>query len=667
MMVQADKNVNEKNSNSEESSNVEKSGEKIKLTFSDGKVHEFQEGTTGLEIAAHQKVVDVVAILIDGQAVDLTIPLTVSGKAKLLTFKDKEGQEIFWHSACHISAMAVRNAYPEKKIHRGVGPAVENGFYQDYDMEALHPSELKKIEDEMKKIVHEKLPFVKKEVTKVEALKIFSGDPFKTEMINELEGSATTGNTVTIYSIGDYSDFCRGPHVPHTGMIRAFKLTKVAGAYWRADAKNKQLQRLYGIAFPSREELASYLKIIEEAEKRDHRRIGEELDLFSVHDEGPGFPFFHHKGSLIYDELVNFMKEKMFARNYQIIKTPIILSKELWLQSGHWDHYKENMYFTKIDNREFAVKPMNCPGGMIIYKTRVHSYRELPIKAGEFGLVHRHELSGVLSGLFRVRVFTQDDAHVFCTEEQLQDQIIELLDLVDEIYTAFDFKYRVVLSTKPEKAMGDPKLWEKAEEVLLQALKNKKLDYTIAAGDGVFYGPKIDFKIKDAIGREWQCGTIQCDFQMPERFDLSYIGEDNTKHRPVMVHRAIYGSMERFIGVMVEHFAGKFPIWLSPVQVRILTVADRFIDYAKTVEEALKKEGIRVELDTRAESVPKKVRDAQIKKIPLLLTLGEKEQEAGTVAVRTLDGKVKFGVRTEDFVTAVKTAIKERTLKMDVF
>jgi threonyl-tRNA synthetase len=478
-------------------------------------------------------------------------------------------------------------------------------------------------------------------------------------MIEDLEDGEAS-----MYEQGEFKDLCVGPHIPRTGMIKALKLTKIAGAYWRADSKNKQLQRIYGITFPDKKQLKEHLELIEQAKLRDHRTIGRDLGLYSFHDEAPGMPFFHDKGSYIWNKLADFMKEAMIERNYEINKTPLILNKQLWLQSGHWDHYKENMYFTKIDSpvENYAVKPMNCPGNILIYKTESHSYRELPIRAGEFGLVHRHELSGVLSGLFRVRCFTQDDAHVFCMPEQLKHETKELIDFVDYIYKTFGFEYAIELSTRPEKSLGqgNDELWELAENTLKDVLEESKIKYKLNPGDGAFYGPKIDFHLKDAIGRTWQCGTIQLDFQMPEKFDLTYEGSDGKKHRPVMLHRAIYGSFERFLGILVEHYAGKFPMWLSPNQIILLPIADRHEKHCNKLAAEFRKAGLRTEVDARSESMKKKVRDAQMQKYNLMLTIGDKEAENNTLAIRTLDGDVKFGVSVDDFIKKIKENIKKK-------
>ena len=563
------------------------------------------------------------------------------------------------HSAAHILAQAVKKLFPEAKI--AIGPAIEDGFYYDFDVEPFHPDDLKKIEKEMNQLIRQKQEFKKELITKKEAKKIFKDEPYKMELISELPG-----DKVSVYTNSDFTDLCKGPHVENSKVLKAFKLTKTSGAYWKGKAENKQLQRIYGIIFHDKEELKKHLKMLEEAEKRDHVKLGKQLNLFSMHPEAPGTPFFHDKGTFIFNRLVKFMRDEMKKRNYEETKTPLILERTLWERSGHWEHYKDNMYFTKIDDRDFAVKPMNCPGNLLVYKTRSHSYRELPIKSGEFGLVYRHELSGVLAGLFRVSAFTQDDAHVFCEESQLQEQIVELIELCDLTYKTFNFEYEVELSTKPEKAMGSKEIWDKAENVLKEALKSKKLKYKLNEGDGAFYGPKIDFHLKDCLGRTWQCGTIQVDFSMPEKFDLTYEGKDGKKHRPVMVHRAIYGSLERFLGILIEHYAGKFPLWIAPVQIRVLTVADRFEKYAEKVKEELEKNNFRVELDARTESVNYKVREAQLQKIPLILNVGEKEEEGKTVAVRTQDGNLHFGVKIKELVKKINKNIegKEQEIKL---
>ncbi len=641
---------------------------KIQIKFPDGSKKSYEKGVIGYDIAKSigpRLAKDALAIEVNGVIKDLHSKLNKNAEIRIITYKDSEGKEMFKHSASHIMADAVLKIFPKAKMT--IGPAIEDGFYYDFDVERpFTEKDLEKIEKEMDKIVKCDHKFIRLESKNKkhgkEILKKHKQDnEYKLELINDLGDEQAS-----FYQHGKFVDLCRGPHLPSTGHIKSFKLVKIAGAYWRGSAENKQLQRIYGVAFPDKKELKNYLHLLEEAAKRDHRKLGKDLDLFSFQIEAPGMPFFHNKGGIIFDELVKFMSEEMRKLNYEIIKTPIILNKELWIQSGHWDHYKENMYFTKIDDQDFAVKPMNCPGGMLVYKSKSHSYKELPIKAGEFGLVHRHELSGVLSGLFRVRVFTQDDAHVFCTEEQIKDQIIELIDLVDKIYSTFGLEYKVELSTKPEKSMGSRKIWDISEKALEDALEARKMEYIINPGDGAFYGPKIDYHVKDVLGRYWQCGTIQVDFSMPQKFNLSYEGKDNKKHRPVMLHRAIYGSVERFIGILIEHFAGKFPIWLAPVQVRILTVSQKFGKHAEKLRKKYFDAGVRVEIDNRAESIPKKVRQAQLDKIPLILTIGDKEVKNNTVAVRTLDGQVKFGVKSDTLLKKVLDNIEKRELKFKV-
>ena len=634
----------------------------ITVTFPDGSKQKYKKPVNALDIAktiGERLARDAIAAELDGVLVDLSKNIEKDSNLRIITFKDKEGVEIFRHSSAHILAMAVKELWPDAMPT--IGPAVDEGFYYDFDKkEPFTPEDLKKIEQRMHELAKKDIPFERIELTKEKAKKAFKDNPYKIELIEEF------GGNISAYRNNEFMDLCRGPHVSSTGRIKAFKLTKIAGAYWKGDSKNKQLQRVYGISFPDKKELKKHLQLIEEAEKRDHRKLGKEMDLFSFHEEGPGFPFFHPKGTHIYNKLVEFMRSEMLKKGYQENRTPLILNKDLWLKSGHWDHYQDNMYFTDIDKREFAVKPMNCPGNLLVYKTKVHSYRELPMRAGEFGLVHRHELSGVLSGLFRVRCFTQDDAHVFCTEEQLEDEIMELIDFIGFIYKTFGFEYNLELSTRPEKAMGAKEIWDKAEGALKNTLEKKKMKYKINEGDGAFYGPKIDYHLKDAIGRTWQCGTIQVDFSMPEKFDLTYEGKDGHKHRPVMLHRAIYGSVERFLGILIEHYAGKFPLWLAPLQARIITVADRFEDYAKEVKEKLAKEGVIVEIDSRAESVSYKAREAQAHKIPLILTVGEKEQKENTVSIRTLDNKVHMGYKVSDLVSKVVDNVKNRLPKIEL-
>ena len=563
--------------------------------------------------------------------------------------------ETIRHSLAHVLAQAVKSFYP--KVLFGIGPAIEDGFYYDFDNLTIEESDLKKIEDKMREIIKKDIPIKKVILKEKEAVSKLKGQKYKLELLKDLEDKE-----VTFYEQDDFIDLCRGPHVKSTGKIPAdsFKLTRIAGAYWKGESKNKMLTRIYGIAFNNNIELNDYLKLKEEAEKRNHVKLGKELDLFSFHLEGPGFPFFHNKGMIIWDELLKYWKEEHDKEGYIQIKTPVILKKDLWEQSGHWDHYKDNMYFTYIDKQNYAVKPMNCPGGMLIYKEKMHSYKEFPLKVAEIGLVHRHELSGVLNGLFRVRAFHQDDAHIFITENMIEKEINDLYDLINRMYKTFGFDFHIELSTRPENAMGDPKIWKKAENALENALKTKGVKYKINPGDGAFYGPKIDFHIKDSLGRTWQCATIQLDFLMPEKFDLTYEGQDGKKHRPVMLHRVVYGSLERFIGILIEHYAGKFPLWLSPVQITILPIADRHLDYAKEIKNKLSENNIRVEIDDRSESISKKVRDAQLMKTNYMVTIGDKEEQNRTLAIRTLDGKVEFGVKLDNFVKDIVDKIKKR-------
>ncbi len=566
-----------------------------------------------------------------------------------IDWKRQGDRERLWHSTSHVLAAAVKQLYPNAKL--AIGPAIEEGFYYDFDVsKPFKPEDLAKIEKEMNAIIKKNDKFVHKEISKKEALKLFKGRPYKIELINELPGSK-----VLIYTNGKFTDLCKGPHIESTGQIGAIKLLRVSGAYWRGSEKNKVLQRIYGISFPDKKMLRKWLHLREEAEKRNHIKLGKELDLFSMHPEAPGSVFIHPKGMVIWNELLRFWREEHKKAGYQEVHTPIILKKELWEKSGHWDHYKENMYFTQIDNEDFSVKPMNCPGGILVYKTRRHSYRDLPLRIAELGVVHRHELSGVLNGLFRVRKFMQDDAHIYCTEEQVEKEIFAVLDLVDRIYKAFGFEYEVELSTRPIKRAGSDKMWDKAEAALKRALQKRKMKYVIDEGEGVFYGPKIDVKIRDSLGRKWQCATIQLDFVMPEKFDLSYVGKDDKMHRPVMIHRVIYGSLERFFGILIEHFGGAFPLWLSPKQVSLIPIADRHLKYAEKVKMELEEGELRVLLDARQESVSAKVRDAQMMKTPYIIVVGDREQKQGTVTVRLRNGKVIGAMKAGKF--------KERLLK----
>ena len=549
-------------------------------------------------------------------------------------FEEKEVKEAFWHTSAHVLAQAVKRLYPDTKC--AIGPAIDNGFYYDFDFSFPFTEEnLAAIEKEMKKIVKQSLPLEVFEVTKEKALDYMKErqEDYKVEMIEELP----EGETITFYKQGDYEEFCSGPHVSNTCVIKAIKLLSTAGAYWRGDEKNKMLTRIYGISFPKAAELKDYLNMLEEAKKRDHRKLGKELGLFTIMEEGPGFPFFLPKGMILKNTLIDYWRKMHTREGYEEISTPILLNRQLWETSGHWDHYRENMYTTVIDDMDFAVKPMNCPGGMLVYKMEPRSYKELPLRLGELGLVHRHEKSGQLHGLMRVRCFTQDDAHIFMTEAQIENEIQKVVKLIDEVYKKFGFTYHVELSTRPDDSMGTEEEWEVATNALENAIKAMNIPYEVNEGDGAFYGPKLDFHLQDSIGRTWQCGTIQLDFQLPQRFEAEYIGADGEKHRPIMIHRVVFGSIERFIGILIEHYAGKFPTWLAPVQAKVLPVSDKFADYAKQVAEALKASGVRVEVDDRDEKLGYKIRQAQLQKVPYMLILGEKEQSAGTVSVRKRD------------------------------
>ena len=628
----------------------------VKITFPDGSVEEHKDSIAPAEIAkmlGARLSKDALAAKVNDKVVDLSYPIKEDCKIEILTFDSKEGKEVYWHSSSHIMAAAVKRLYPD--VHFGIGPSIEEGFYYDFDNLKINENDLVKIEDEIKKIIKEDSPFERREISKEEARKLFSKEKFKLELIDGLED-----DTVSTYRLGDFVDLCRGPHVPSSGKIGVVKLIKLAGAYWRGDSNNPMLQRIYGISFRTQKELDSFVDLRRKAEERDHRKIGTELDLYSFHEEAPGMVFMHPKGMIIWNELLNFWRKEHQKRGYKEVKTPIILSKKLWEISGHWDHYKDNMYFTKIDKADFGIKPMNCAGGVLIYKNTIRSYKELPLRLAEVGLVHRHELSGVLSGLFRVRSFHQDDAHIFCTREQIKDEVVNLIDFIDYFYKTFGLDYIVKLSTKPEDYMGSDDIWEIATKSLIDALKTRNIKYEIDEGGGVFYGPKIDFHIKDALGRIWQCATIQLDFQMPERFDLNYVGEDNKPHRVTMLHRVIYGALERFLGIIVEHYGGAFPVWLSPVQVRIVPVSDKNLKFAEEVKKELEKNDIRVEIDYTSTTVEYKVRNAQLQKIPYVLTVGEKEEKNKTLAVRTRDGKVKFGVNAEDFVKQILEEIANK-------
>lgn len=577
------------------------------------------------------------------------------GDIKILKFDDKEGKEIFWHTSSHVMALAIKRLWPETKF--AIGPSIDAGFYYDLDLEhRFTPEDLEAIEKEMKKIVKEGLSMEKRIVSKQEAMDFFKDQPYKIDLIEHLPED----ETISIYKLGDFEDLCRGPHMADVKKIGAVKLLSVAGAYWRGDEKNKMLQRIYGITFEKKKQLDEYLERIEEAKKRDHRKLGQEMKLFSMHEEGPGFPFFHPRGMVLRNILESFWREEHEREGYGEIRTPIILNESLWRQSGHWDHYKDNMYFTKIDDEDYAIKPMNCPGAILIYRTDLHSYRDFPLRLAEMGLVHRHELSGALHGLFRVRSFTQDDAHIFCLPDQIEDEVTGVIRLANHIYEVFGFKYKIELSTRPDDFMGTIEEWDRATESLKRALEANGLEYEINEGDGAFYGPKIDYHLEDAIGKTWQCGTIQLDFQMPERFDITYVDRDNEKKRPVMIHRALLGSMERFMGSLIEHYAGKFPLWLAPLQVKLLPISDKYVDYAKSVAGELKAHGIRVEVDEREEKIGYKVRAAQLEKVPLALVVGEKEAESHTVSVRKLGGEDLGVMGVDEIIKMIETKVKER-------
>ncbi|NNK86232.1 MAG: threonine--tRNA ligase [Desulfobacterales bacterium] len=633
------------------------------ITFPDGNKKDFDKNSTGLDIA--RSISDgfarnCIAMELNSEMVDLNTKITEDANIRFITTKEPEAIEILRHSASHVMAQAILRLYPDARLT--IEPAVEDGFYYDIDMQPVSEDNFPKIEAEMKKIIKEKLPITRKEVPKKEALKFYKDEPYKLEMISELDD-----HTISFYEQGEFTDLCRGPHLPNTGFVKAIKLMKVSGAYWRADQTKAQLQRIYGTAFFNKKDLKKYIHFLKEAKRRNHRKIGEAMELFSFHEEAPGMPFIHPKGMVIWNILIDYWRKEHLAAGYTETKTPIMLKRNLWEQSGHWDNYRENMYTSVVDDYDYAIKPMNCPGGMLIYGNRSHSYRELPLRAGEIGLVHRHELSGVLSGLFRVRAFHQDDAHLFMTPGQIQDEIIGALTLSERIYGTFGLGFHIELSTRPEKSIGNDKQWDVATEGLRSALDVYGKEYIVNEGDGAFYGPKIDLHIKDALGRTWQCGTIQLDMSLPERFDLSYIDRDNEKHRPIMIHRTIFGSLERFFGILIEHFAGKFPLWLSPVQAILLPINDELVSYADEIRILLEKENLRIDVDSRTESLNKKIRDAQLDNIPLILTIGKKEKESKTLSVRTLDGSVKYGIAHNDFIEKTLEHINRRKLTFDIF
>ena len=633
----------------------------IHVTLRDGEIRQFEEGATALDVAKSLGAglyKAACACKINGEACDLRTALPDGCTLSILTFDDAEGKHAFWHTASHIMAQAVKRLYPAVKLT--IGPAIDNGFYYDFDAdEPFTPEALEKIEAEMKKIVKEALPLERFELAPGDAVKLMEerNEPYKVELIAEHAGK---GEQISFYRQGEFTELCAGPHIPDTGRVKAFKLTNCTGAYWRGDAKNKMLQRIYGTAFPKQSSLEEYLARMEEAKKRDHRKLGKELELFAIMDEGPGFPFFLPKGMILKNLLIDYWREIHREAGYQEISTPMILSRTLWERSGHWAHYKENMYTTVIDEEDFAIKPMNCPGGMLVYKTKMRSYRDLPLRVGELGLVHRHELSGALHGLMRVRCFTQDDAHIFMTPEQIKEEIKGVVALIDRVYGTFGFPYKIELSTMPEDHMGELADWERATNALRDAITELGYDYEVNEGDGAFYGPKLDFHLQDCLGRTWQCGTIQLDFQLPERFELEYTGADGQKHRPIMIHRVVFGSIERFIGILIEHFAGAFPLWLAPEQVRILPISERHHEKAREVYQKLFDAGLRVELDERSEKIGYKIREAQLQKIPYMLVIGDKEAENGTVSVRRRGEGDLGAVTVEKFIA---TALAENHAK----
>ncbi len=632
----------------------------VNIILPDGSKKAYAAGTTlaqAVKELSNSLAKKVLAADVDGQLTDLREEVKDGSHVSFLTFADKGGQHTLRHTASHILAQAVKRLWPEAKL--AIGPAIDKGFYYDIDMEhVLTPEDLGKLETEMARIVKENLPIEKAIMSRQEALKFFEekGEDYKVELIADLSEDAV----ISCYKQGDFTDLCAGPHVASTGKVKAFKLQSIAGAYWRGDEKNKMLQRIYGTAFEKKDELDAYLHMLEEAAKRDHRKLGKELGLFVLKEEGPGFPFFLPKGMAVRNALENFWREVHHDFDYDEIRTPIILNKQLWETSGHWDHYRENMYTTIIDDEEYAIKPMNCPGGILVYQNEMHSYRDFPLRYAELGLVHRHELSGALHGLFRVRAFTQDDAHVFMLPEQMQDELLKVIELFDRIYSQFGLKYHVELSTKPDNAMGNDAIWEQATDALRKAIEAKGIPYVINEGDGAFYGPKLDYHIEDSIGRTWQCGTIQLDMNLPERFQIEYVGEDGQKHRPIMIHRACFGSMERFLGILTEHYAGAFPTWMAPVQVKILPISDKHITYAKELAKKMHKDYVRVEVDERNEKIGYKIRQAQVAKVPYMLVVGDKEMEEGTVNVRKHGGDELGTVPFQEFFTAVKEEIKER-------
>ncbi len=627
-----------------------------------GQVKEFDQGVTAAEVAKSIGMglyKSACAAKIDGEVCDLRTPIEKDCSLEILTFDTAEGKHAYWHTTSHIMAQAVMRLYPGTKF--SIGPAIENGFYYDFDMEQpLSTEDLPKIEAEMKKIIKEDLPLERFALPAGKAKELMAGQPYKEELIEEHAGK---GEDISFYKQGDFTDLCAGPHLVSTGMVKAVKLTAITGAYWRGDAKNKMLTRVYGISFPKQSMLEEHLQMLEEAKKRDHRKLGKELGLFMLRDEGPGFPFFLPKGMVLKNLLIDYWREVHKKYGYVEVSTPVILSRKLWERSGHWDHYKDNMYTTVIDDEDFAIKPMNCPGGMMVYQSQPHSYRDLPLRVGELGLVHRHELSGALHGLFRVRCFTQDDAHLFMTPAQLKDELKNVVRLFDEVYSVFGLSYKIELSTMPEDHIGTVEQWEHNQDILKEAITEMGKEYEVNEGDGAFYGPKLDFHLADSLGRTWQCGTVQLDSQLPERFELEYVGEDGQKHRPVMLHRVVLGSIERFIGVITEHFAGKFPLWLSPVQAVVLPISEHHHEYAQGVQDVLEEAGFRVECDLRNEKIGYKIREAQLQRTPYMIVVGDKEAAEGTISVRhRADGDLG-SMDLPAFIAKLKEEVESKEIK----
>ncbi len=631
----------------------------VEVTLPDGSIKEVQKGTTILDVArgiSEGLARVIVGAKWNGELTDLSETLESDGHLALLKVDEEDGKHFFWHTSAHLLAHAIQNLFPDTKF--AIGPAIKEGFY--YDVETEHrftPEDLEKLETEMKKLAKQNFAMEKEILTREAALELFreKGEDYKVELIQDLPEDAE----ISIYRQGDFIDLCKGPHLLGTKRIKAIKLMSIAGAYWRGDENRTMLQRIYGITFEKKKELDAYLERIEEAKKRDHRRLGKELGLFVMHKEGPGFPFFLPKGMVIRNLLQDLWKREHILRGYGEIMTPLILNEDLWHTSGHWDHYQDNMYFTKIDEEDYAIKPMNCPGSMLAYKSGRYSYRDLPLRLGELGLVHRHEAAGALHGLFRVRSFTQDDAHIFMTPDQIKDEIKGVMKFVDEIYAIFGFKYNVEVSTRPEDSMGTDEEWEHATASLVSALDEMEQPYTLNEGDGAFYGPKIDIHLEDAIGRTWQCGTVQLDFQMPQRFELSYVGADNQKHVPIMIHRVLFGSIERFIGILIEHYAGKFPVWLSPVQVSVLPISDKYNAYAQEVMTSLQRAGVRVDMDQRTEKIGYKIREAQLQKTPYMIIVGEKEVESKQVAIRNRDEGDLGAMELNDFIARIHEEVEK--------